>query len=34
MEGTFRIYDENGEGYVERATASGTAILAGGLRGR
>jgi len=27
MSGTFKIYDENGEGFVRSATASGTAIL-------
>lgn len=27
MSGTFRIYDENGDGPVKQATASGTAVL-------
>jgi hypothetical protein len=27
MDGTFKIYDANGDGPVKRATASGTAVL-------
>jgi hypothetical protein len=27
MTGTFKIYDENGEGPVKTATASGTAVV-------
>ena len=29
MSGTFRVYDENGDGPVKTASASGTAVLLG-----